>query len=188
MAQYRNSPISYGMVAQAFHWIVAALVLVQFPLGVYAADLPVSLARLQWLTRHKSLGLLILAVVLVRLAWRAFNRPPSLPDAMPRWERVGAHVDHWLIYALLLAAPLTGWLYASAAGLPAGWFGLFAVPDLVPKDRAAAAVYHDWHVALVTLLGALVAVHIGAALRHAFVRRDGVMQRMLPWRQRERTP
>ena len=185
MVQYRSTAGSYGMVAQAFHWAVAVLVILQFPLGMYAADLPVSLARLQWLTRHKSLGLLILAIVLLRLAWRFFNRPPALPELLPRWERAAARVDHWLIYALLVAVPLTGWLYASAAGLPAGWFGLFAVPDLVPKDRAAAADYHDWHVAAVTLLGALVALHIGGALRHAFVRRDGIMQRMLPWKRRE---
>lgn len=185
MVQYRNTAGSYGIVAQAFHWIVALLVILQFPLGLYAADLPVSLARLQWLTRHKSLGLLILAIVLLRLAWRVFNRPPALSDLVPRWERAAAHVDHWLIYALLVAVPLTGWLYASAAGLPAGWFGLFAVPDLVPKDRAAAAHYHDWHVAAVTLLGALVALHIGGALRHAFVHRDGIVQRMLPWKRRE---
>jgi len=182
MAQYRNSPISYGMVAQAFHWIVAALVLVQFPLGVYAADLPVSLARLQWLTRHKSLGLTILALVLFRLAWRALDRAPAQSQTMPRWQRAAAAANHWLIYVVLLSAALAGWLYASASGLSGSWFGLFAVPDLVPKDRAAAAVYHDWHVALVTLLGALLALHIGAALRHAFVQRDGVMHRMLPWK------
>ena len=185
MVQYRNTAGSYGMVAQAFHWIVAILVILQFPLGMYAADLPVSLARLQWLSRHKSLGLLILAIALLRLGWRAFNRPPALPAVMSRWQRAAAHVEHWLIYALLVAVPLTGWLYASAAGLPAGWFGLFAVPDLVPRDRLAAADYHDWHVATLTLLGVLVALHIGAAARHAFVRRDGIVQRMLPLKRQE---
>jgi cytochrome b561 len=99
---------------------------------------------------------------------------------LPRWERALSGVGHGLLYALLVAAPLTGWLHASAAGLGGGGFGLFLVPDLVPKDPSLAAVFQEMHLWLTTLLAALLALHIGAALHHALVRRDGVMRRMLP--------
>ena len=181
MARSEHPADSYGIVAQAFHWLVAALVLVQLALGLYAANLPVSLARLQWLARHKSLGLAILALVLLRLGWRVLNRPPALPAFMPHWERRAARATHWLLYLLLLLAPIAGWLYASAAGLSVNWFGLFVVPDLVDKDRALAGVFRALHIALVALLALLVALHIGAALRHAFVLHDKIMHRMLPW-------
>ena len=184
MARFRNSDESYGAVAQALHWLVAGLVIVQLMLGVYAANLPVSLARLQWLTRHKSLGLAILALMLIRLGWRAMNPPPALPAFMPRWESRAARASHALLYLLLILAPLAGWLYASAAGLSVNWFGLFEVPDLVAKDRALAVVFKATHIGLVALLALLIALHMGAALRHAFLLRDGVMDRMLPWPKR----
>lgn len=173
---------AYGIIAQAFHWLVAALVLAQLAIGVYAANLPVSLARLRWLSHHKSLGLTVLVLVLLRLAWRALNRPPELPAAMPRWERRAALATHWLLYLLLVAAPLAGWLYASAAGLSASWFGLFSVPDLVAKDPGRAELFKALHIGLVSLLALLVALHVGAALRHRLILRDSVMHRMLPWK------
>lgn len=186
MARLRNSDESYGIIAQAFHWLVAALVFVQLGLGVYAANLPVSLARLQWLSRHKSLGLAILALVVLRLAWRALDRPPAPPGVMPCWERRAARATHRLIYLLLVLAPLAGWLQASAAGLSVSWFGLFAVPDLVAQDRALAELFKLLHIGLVALLALLLCAHVGAALRHALLRRDGVMHRMLPWKPRGR--
>src|SRR2546422_4036514 len=90
MVNLRNSTESYGIIAQAFHWLVALLVLAQLGIGLYAANLPVSLARLRWLSHHKSLGLFILALLLLRLGWRALNPPPGLPGSMPHWERRAA--------------------------------------------------------------------------------------------------
>jgi cytochrome b561 len=185
MAYCRNSGETYGIIAQAFHWLVAALVLAQLALGVFAANLPVSLARLQWLSRHKSLGLAILAVVLLRIAWRAMNPPPSLPGSIPEWQRRAAVTTHRLLYLLLVLAPLAGWLYASAAGLSVNWFGLIQVPDLVAKDLDLAEVFKQFHLALVALLALLIVGHVGAALRHAFWLRDGVAHRMLPWKPRK---
>jgi cytochrome b561 len=180
--RFRNSTVGYGILAQAFHWLVAALVFVQLAVGLYAANLPVSLARLQWLSNHKSLGLGILALVLSRLAWRLLDPPPALPELMPLWERRAALVTHRLLYALLVLAPFVGWLHASAAGLSVNWFGLFQVPDLVPKDRELSELFKLTHRVLVALLALLLVGHIGGALAHAFARRDGMMHRMLPWR------
>lgn len=185
MGGLRNPGESYGIIAQALHWIVAVLVVAQVVVGVYAANLPVSLARLQWLSQHKSLGLTVLALVLLRLAWRLLHPPPALPSSMPQWERRAALVMHGLLYLLLVLAALAGWLYASAAGLSASWFGLFAVPDLVAKDRALAETFKALHIGLVTVLALLVLAHAGAALRHALLLRDGVMHRMLPWQPRK---
>lgn len=185
MAHFRNSGKTYGIIAQAFHWLVAVLVIAQLGLGVYAASLPVGLARLQWLSRHKSLGLAILAVVLLRIAWRRLNRPPPLPGSMPEWERRAALAMHRLLYLLLFLAPLAGWLYASAAGLSVNWFGLVQVPDLVAKDPGLAAVLKQVHRALVAMLALLIAGHAAAALRHALWLGDGIAHRMLPWRPRE---
>ncbi|HVB46810.1 MAG TPA: cytochrome b/b6 domain-containing protein [Burkholderiales bacterium] len=181
MTRWRNSQDRYGIIAQGFHWLVAALVLAQFALGLYAADLPLSLARLQWLSRHKALGLGVLALVLLRLGWRALDRAPALPDSMPAWERRAARATHRLLYALLVLAALAGWLYASAAGLSVDWFGLFRVPDLVAKNAQLAMLFKDAHKALVALFALLLLVHVGAALRHVRLTRDGVMYRMLPW-------
>lgn len=180
MLRLRNSTDSYGIIAQAFHWLVALLVLVQLALGVYAARLPLSLARLEWISRHKSLGLAILVLVLLRLLWRLLERPPALPDAMPAWERRSALGTHRLLYLLLVVAPLAGWLFASTAGLSVNWFGLFRVPDLLAKNPALAHVFKAAHGVAVALLALLLVAHVAAALRHA-ARRDGVMRRMLPW-------
>jgi cytochrome b561 len=176
---------SYGIIARALHWLVAVFVLVQFGLGLYAASLPVSLARLQWLSRHKSLGLAILALMILRLGWRSMNRPPPLPDRMPRWERRAAVTTHWLLYLLLIVAPLTGWLHASTAGLSVNWFGVVEIPDLLPKNPELSELFKQTHRFCVALLALLLVGHVGAALRHAFLLRDGVLQRMLPWNSSE---
>jgi cytochrome b561 len=182
MLNLRNSGERYGIIAQALHWLIALLVLAQLALGVYAAGLPLSLARLQWLSRHKSLGIAILALVALRLAWRLLDRPPALPDSMPTRERRAALGMHRLLYALLVAAPLAGWLLASASGLSVDWFGVLRVPDLISKHPHWVAPLKLAHRALVVLLVLLLVPHVAAALRHALLRKDGVMHRMLPWK------
>jgi cytochrome b561 len=186
MARFLNSAAAYGIIAQALHWCVAALILIQFPLGLYAADLPVSMARLQWLSYHKSLGLTILALVLVRLVWCRMDVPPPLPGTMARWERRAALAMHSLLYVIPVLAMLAGWLYASAAGLSVNWFGLILIPDLIAKNTGIAPLFKELHHGLAGLLALLLAGHMAAAARHAFILRDNVAQRMLPagWRRR----
>lgn len=156
------------------------MVFVQLGLGIYAGNLPVSLARLKWLSWHKALGIILLALVLLRLAWRAFHSPPALPAFLPRHERFLALVVHALLYAMLVLAPLSGWLYASAAGLSVTVRGL-RIPDLVERNPGLAAAFHDMHVIFVVVLASLIVLHVAGALRHA-LRHDGIMSRMLPWR------
>lgn len=177
--RWRNSAERYGIIAQGFHWIIAAAISAQISLGLYVHGLPLSLERLRWVSRHKSLGLLILALFLLRLAWRGVDRAPRLPALMSAAERHLAAATHWLLYVLAITAAVFGWLHASAAGLGASFFGLFPIPALMSKHIELSKPFEVIHAGLVWTLAAVLVLHIGAALRHLW-RRDGVFGRMLP--------
>lgn len=179
MGSWRNSAVRYGRVAQSLHWVVAALVMYQVWIGVHVDDLPLGIERLKWMSRHKEIGISILFIVLLRLAWRRFDPPPGLPASVPQWQRRLATINHWLLYGLLIAAAFAGWLAASAAGLGINWFGLFSLPDLIDKNPAWQEGLRELHESIVILLALLIIVHAGGAVWHA-IRRDGVMNRMLP--------
>lgn len=157
---------------------MAILVVAQIPVGVYAADLPLGIQRLVWISHHKSIGITILALMLMRLVWRWMCPPPGLPATMPRWQRRTAWLTHWALYVLLIGAAMVGWLSVSAYGLSINWFGYGVVPDLIGKNKALADALLILHRLLVWTLVVLIVVHVTAALRHA-VRRDGVMWRIL---------
>jgi cytochrome b561 len=163
------------------HWLVACFILMQFILGLYAASLPLSLARLQWLSTHKSFGITLLALIVMRALWRWANPPPPLPVGMSRTEQLAARLVHGALYLVPLLAILAGWLYASATGLSVNWFGLILVPDLMAKNASLAPLFKGLHQALVALLALLVLAHVAAALRHAFILKDGLLQRMWPF-------
>lgn len=168
----------YSRVAIAFHWTIAFLVIVNLIVGIGHDYVP---AMRAWMPGHKAIGITVLALTLGRVAWRVAHRPPPLPAAMPAWEKASAHGVHWLLYALLLAMPLTGWLMSSGPEhrRPLTWFGLFDIPYL-PASGATAEASHSAHGVLGWVMLALVVLHIGAALRHHLLLRDGVLRRMLP--------
>ena len=174
----------YTRIAIALHWAIAALILCTFPLGLYMADLPLSPHKLRVYSYHKWIGVTVFGLAALRLAWRATHRPPPLPQAVPAWQRRAAHGVHWLLYALLLAIPLSGWLHSSATGVPTVYLGLWQLPDVVAKDKALAAALKLAHQTLNFTLLALVVLHVAAALKHHFVDRDRVLARMLPARRR----
>lgn len=176
----RNTATRYGSVAQALHWAVVALLIVQITLGKIADDLPLGFDKLVTLARHKSFGITILALAVIRLAWRLANRPPP-PPPMPGWQRLAAKLSHAALYALLFAMPLTGWMMSSASNYPVSWFGLAQLPDLVSPDRQLARDLKDVHELLANVLLSVVVLHVLAALKHQFVDRDGLLMRMLPW-------
>jgi cytochrome b561 len=179
----RNTSVRYGYVAQALHWVIVALLVVQVTLAKIAEGLPLGLEKLAVLARHKSFGITILGLAIVRLGWRLFNRPPAEPP-MPRWQFAVARLNHWALYALLFAMPITGWLMSSAHAYPVSWFGLVQLPDLVAPDEMLEERLEAVHETLAKLLIALVLLHVAAALKHQFVDRDGLLFRMLPWRDR----
>jgi cytochrome b561 len=176
-----NLPARYSTVAIAFHWLLALMILGAFCVGVYMSDLPFSMTRLKLFNYHKWAGITILLLSALRLLWRLTHRPP--PDLpMPRWQRVSAHAAHWALYALFFAVPLMGWAYSSSAGFPVVLFGVLPLPDFVSPDKALAETLKARHGQLAFALAVVVVLHVAGALKHHFVDRDGLLQRMRPGR------
>jgi cytochrome b561 len=171
--------VAYTRTAIALHWLTVALIATGFTLGTWMVDLPIAPQTLRIYAYHKWIGITVFLVTLVRLAWRIAHPVPP-PAGLPAWQRRGAVASHVSLYTLMLAIPLSGWLYSSAAGVQVVYLGIVALPNLVAKDDALAAVLKSVHFALNFTLLALVLVHAGAALRHHFVQRDRVLLRMLP--------
>lgn len=180
--QLRNDPTGWGVIAQLLHWSIALLVIGLALVGLLMQELPNSPTKLQVYALHKSFGLTVLALVIIRLVWRLVDRRPPHPPGLPRWQRALAALTHGLLYLMLLWMPLTGWLYNSASNFPLRWFGLFAVPALSGRDQALKELAQSLHSGGFYLLGILFALHVGAALRHHFVDRDRTLRMMLPRR------
>lgn len=170
------------MPAKLLHWSVALLVCVQSGLGWVAVSWRLSPTKLDLFVLHKSIGMLILLLMIARLVWRALNVAPRLPAGMRPLERFAARLGHVLLYALLLLMPVTGWIINSAANIPFRLFWQVPLPAIVSPDEALADAAKHLHLALFVLLALLVPVHVGAALRHHFVKHDAVLTRMLPGR------
>ncbi len=176
----------YHGFAIAMHWILAIALVTIFILGHYMADLPFSPQRLKLYNWHKWAGVTILILSAVRLAWRLTHRPPELPQAvtlaMSGWQTQVYHATHILMYALFFIVPLVGWAYSSAAGFPVVLFGVLPLPDFVTADKALADLIKPWHALSANALGGLVAVHVAAALKHHFIDKDGLLDRIRPTR------
>jgi cytochrome b561 len=177
----RNTRHRWGVLSQLFHWLIVALVIVQVTLASLADDLPPGAKKLGLLARHKSVGITILMLVILRLLWRSLNLTPLLPTTLKPYERLLARFTHAALYVLLFAMPLSGWTMSSARGFPVSWFGFFTLPDLVPKDKALYEAFLTTHEVLACVLAAVVALHVAAALKHHFMLRDDVLRRMLPF-------
>jgi cytochrome b561 len=169
---------SYSRGAIAFHWGIAALVLFNLFVGLFHESL---LEGIRVMPVHKAVGMTVLVLTLGRIGWRLAHKPPHLPDAMPGWEKTTAKAVHFVLYALLLILPLTGWLLSSnpERPRPIDWFGLFQIPVL-PATPGLAGAAHEAHELLGFLMAALVVIHTAGALRHHFLLRDRVLERMLP--------
>jgi cytochrome b561 len=180
--QWRNDEHRYGVIAQLFHWAIVVLVILQFVLANRADALPLGLAKLAVLAQHKSVGITILMLAVLRLLWRLTGPVPSVPQSTPAWQRWSARISHVALYGILLLMPLSGWLMSSARNFPVSWFGFFTLPDLVEPDRSLYDQLHQVHEALATALFVLAVLHAAAALKHHFIDRDNVLRRMLPMR------
>lgn len=175
----RNTQTQWGSIARVLHWTVAALIFAAFLLGWIAVTMELSPAKLDLFVWHKSIGLLVLLLVALRVAWRFAGPVPELPAGIPRWQRLAAKTDHFLQYALMLALPLSGWVLDSAANIPFRVFWLFALPRLTDPSEPLEEMAKQVHLWMSIVLAVLIAGHIGAALWHHFVARDDVLRRML---------
>ena len=177
----RNTTERWGWVSQLLHWLIVVLIIVQVTLAEMADELPIGVKKLALLARHKSFGLTIFGLALLRLGWRLLHPTPLLPLTLKAYERALAHFTHFMLYVLLFAMPLSGWMMSSARGFPVSWFGIFQLPDLVPKNRALYEALVTTHGTLAVVLGAVVTLHVAGALKHHFVHKDDVLRRMLPF-------
>lgn len=171
----------YTAPAIALHWLVALGMLGAFVVGVYMHDLPLSPWKLKIYSYHKWVGVTVFLLALIRILWRLGHRPPALPLAMPAWQRVAAEGMHHLLYLLMFAIPLTGWLMSSAKGFQTVYLGLLPLPDLLAKNPTLGGQLKEVHEALNFLMIALVAGHAGAAIKHHLMDKDDVLTRMLPF-------
>lgn len=172
--------------ARLLHWAMAALLLAMLLVGIGMVGSLENYGRL--VAIHKPLGMVILVLVAVRLVYRLVQPPPPLPRAMPGWQRFFAHASHVLLYLLMFALPLVGWGMLSAAGYPIVLYGAWQLPSILPLDVMLYAWLRCAHTVLAFLLFFLFLAHLGAALLHGLVFRDGVLQSMLPWRSRAERP
>ncbi len=171
----------WGAVSQALHWLIVLMIFGLAVVGLTLDELPRTPSYFWVYTAHKSMGITVLALVLVRLAWRLYAGAPRPVPGTPGWQHATAVVTHVLLYAVMFAMPLSGWLYDSASGLrPFKLFGLLEMPKLVAPDEAIAATAHEIHEWGLYVLIVLVVVHAGAALYHHLFLGDATLTRMLP--------
>lgn len=174
-----SSRLQYDATAKAFHWLIVALLVVQYLIGWLMPDIHRGIKPGVAMILHLSFGLSILVLIVFRLVWRLTHRvrPES---SLPRWQRLSSEAVHWLLYALVLATTITGWLFASFRGWSVSFFYLFRFPMLASDNAAAGRAIDGLHQGMEWALLVFVGLHVLAALVHRFVYRDGVMQRMLP--------
>ena len=185
---FRNTTNSWGALSKALHWLIVLLIINQWVIAERADALPLGLAKLQVLAWHKSFGITILGLAVIRLLWRWMNPTPDLRAETKPWERVLAKLTHVLLYALIFAMPLTGWMMSSAKNFPVSWFRLFQLPDLVQPDEAMFHRMQDLHHLLFKILVGVALLHIAGALKHHFVDRNDVLKRMLPFGGKSENP
>ena len=170
----------YDPVAKTLHWLVFALLLAQYVVAFTMPDIGRGTVPGTLIDLHMSFGLTILAVVVLRWLWRLRHRVPLATADVPAWEQPLARATHVLLYAFLVVNPILGWTNASARDWTITVFGLFRLPHLVAARSPIGRQAGDVHVFLAWALLALVGLHVAAALYHHFVRRDRILQRMLP--------
>jgi cytochrome b561 len=178
---FRNTTRSWGAVSKALHWLIVLLIINQWVIASRADNLPLGAEKLQALAWHKSFGMTILALAIVRLVWRWLNPVPTLAGLVKPWERTLASLSHVLLYALIFAMPFSGWMMSSARNFPVSWFGLYQFPDLVAPDKGLYEFMRDLHHTLFTALVCVALLHIAGALKHHFVDKNEVLKRMLPF-------
>ena len=178
----RNTSSQWGTVAIGLHWLLAVLIIGQTVLGAAAEDAQVSPEKFDLFVWHKSLGVSILLLVLLRIAWRLTNPPPDLPAGLSSRDWQLARAGHCLLYALMIAVPLSGWVASDSSRIPFRIFCSLPTPDLMAANRDLSELAGEIHELLVIALLLVVAGHVLAALHHHFIRHNDVLRRMLPWR------
>ena len=171
--------LQYGTTAKVLHWLVVALLLLQYLIGWLMPDIHRGMKPGDAMTYHISVGIVILLLIVARLAWR-ITHPVAPESSLPPWQRLSSEAMHWLLYLLVLATTISGWLFASFRGWSISFFFLTPLPMLSGENPAAIRVINHWHQKFEWALLILIGLHVAAALVHIFIYRDRIMARMLP--------
>lgn len=171
----------YGVTARLLHWSVAVIVLLMIPAGLIMVrdGLPRALQDGLFLF-HKNAGVIVMLIVAFRILWRATHPAPPLPQQIPSWQRRIAALSHLGLYVLLVVMPVTGYVRVRAGGFPIEGLDAMGIGSIIPRNKPLAETASDIHQVAAFLLIGLLALHVGAALHHALIRRDGVWSRMWP--------
>ena len=173
----------YTRTAMLLHWLVAVLLLGQFAFGWYLETIPRGVpARGYFVNLHKSTGLLIGLMILLRLGWRLTHAPPPLPDSIPRWQQQAAAASHYLLYVLMLVMPLSGYIASNFSRFGVHFFNVVKFEPWGIDSKLVYGIFNQTHILSSWLLLALVTVHVLAALKHLLVDHDSEFSRMLPQR------
>ena len=175
----RNSSTSWGWVSRSLHWGMAVLIAIQVVLGKYSHDLDRSVEKLNLMMWHKSIGITLLFLVLIRLAWLVISRRPAPERPAPAWEKWLARISHVSLYALMIGIPISGWLMNSAKNVPFSLYRAVPWPALIAPDKVLGKIFEEWHEFLGNVLIVIVFIHVTAALWHHFHRKDSVLANML---------
>lgn len=177
---FRNTTRAWGSFSKALHWIIVLLIINQWVIA-QRADALTGFAKFTALAWHKSFGMTILMLAVIRLVWRLANPVPDLSGETKPWERNLARLSHFLLYLLIFAMPVSGWLMSSAKAYGVSWFNLFAFPDLISKNDRTYEILHGLHEWLFGALVTVALLHIAGALKHHFIDHNDVLRRMLPF-------
>ncbi len=180
----KNTADRWGPVSQSLHWLIVLLITALAIIGLTMTDMSNGPSKIKIYALHKSLGLTLLVLVALRLAWRVYAGAPRPVAGTPHWQERIASLTHWALYALMFALPLSGWLFNSTAGYPLQYFGLFNLPKLAARNEELAQLSRNLHEYGFWLLLALVLAHAAAAFYHHLFQNDDTLTRMLPGRRR----
>lgn len=177
----RSHTDRYTLPAIALHWLIALLIIATFLLGLTMTDIPgLTPTKLRYFSWHKWMGVTVLGFACLRLLWRLTHKAPAYPDRMPEWQQRAAHLVHALLYVLIFAVPLSGYFFSLAAGVPVVYLGVVPLPVFIAPDPQLKILLRETHYALNMVLLGAVCLHVLAALKHLFIDRDHLFQRMLP--------
>lgn len=177
MILIKNTENRFGVMTIFLHWLMALLIIAILIAGIYMTRIPISGLKLKLFRWHKEFGMLVLMLVIFRFYWRVSNPRPELP--LLWWEKYSALSVHWAFYGFMFILPITGWLLSSAAGIPVSFFGWFTFPDLVSPNEELRLLLTEIHMWLSYVLIAVICLHAAAALKHYFINKDEILQRML---------
>ena len=172
----------YTRIAITFHWLIAFLIVSAFTIGWFMTRIPsFTPEKLRYFSWHKWIGVTVFALALARILWRLTHKAPALPPGMSAWQRSAANAAHGLLYVLMIAVPVSGYLYSSAANVPVVYLGLIPLPRIIGPNPEWKAILKTVHIALDYGFGILVLAHVAAALKHQWIDRDKLLARMIPF-------